>query len=174
MPRWLEWLHDQRFVDIATAFGVLGTIATLIGLWWTWWQVRETKRAAEAARDAALSTAAAARAEYARFVVSICHRFVAEAKIQVENANFALAAIRCSDLADQFAMIKQSTPDFLANLEPNIEKLRSWEATLGDIASSSNAMSPDRRRKWNKFLRELQVVIDQVHGPFGMAKGGEE
>jgi hypothetical protein len=174
MPLWLNWLHDQWFVDLATAFGVLGTIATLAGLWWTLWQVKETKRAAEAARDAALSTAAAARAEYARFVVSICHRFIAEAKIQVDNGNFALAAMRCSDLADQFAMVNLSTPDFFANVGPIIEELRSWDATLGKISNTSKGLSADKRRKWDAFLRKLQLVIDQVHGPFQVTKGGEK
>src|SRR4051794_30158637 len=88
--------------DIISIGGFLLTIA---GLLYTMRQVWLAKSAAEAAKNAADRTLDESRKSFQRYIAANAHRFINEAKMSIENEQWAAAAMRLRDLADQLAQL---------------------------------------------------------------------
>lgn len=157
-----DWFNDLN--------SIIGVFGTLLGFGITFWQLMKTKKAAEAARDAANRTAEAARNNYAHFVISTCQRFVSEARIHVETGHFELAALRCDDLAGQFVLARNATPDAIEDADSLVKRLRDFAEAFRKVSKPPGKLSGAAIAKWARFLLELSGRIDHMHGPFAVIR----
>src|SRR5437016_4009539 len=137
-----------------------GFALTFAGLLYTMRQVWLAKTAAEAARTAATKTLIEARTNFEKYVASNAHRFIHEAKAHIEAAQWALAALRLNDLADQLAQLGLFRPA----LWEFVSAVRERAGLRSRLASGE--LPVFNTRKWLAFSVTLQSAIDAVHGPY--------
>lgn len=156
--------------DALAIFGAVGTAATLVGLFLTYRQSRDAATAAEAAERAAKEALEADKSQFKRYMVSNAHRYINEAKIFVQKADWHMAAVRMSDLADHAAQVSSTlTQD--TGWDGMATELREWEAAFRRISASEISYSRNLQKKWHEFVSRTSESIDRFYGPYNETTG---
>ncbi len=144
-----------------------GFLLTFAGLLYTARQVWLAKDAAEAAKHAANQMLDESRKSFRRYAASNAHRFVNEAKVFIESAEWGFAAMRLSDLADQLGQLGALS----LSAGQSAADARKWSGTCGRLASGQLSRFPALR--WIDFCVGLQSVLDSLHSPFAAGEDSE-
>ena len=155
------------WLDALALVSGIGALISAIGVLIALSQLKRQKRITERLKEAVEDTLEKAKSTFNQYAVSNANRFLNEAKNHVYGEEYAQAAMRIADLADQVSQVAQVTDDLVWKNLAN--ELREWEFTFRGINSGREqplSSSKNLEFKWQKLVKSLHQRIDQNFGPF--------
>lgn len=148
--------------DALALIGSAGFALTAVGVWLAYRQMQRTTNANQAATSAALKALDEGRKQYNRYVIAQASRLLSEIRVYVKRAEWDIAGLRLSDLADLMVQVAGDDPEW----GTMAERLHGMEGTFDRLQREDLPFSESLKGKWHKLQRELRTKIAQNYGPF--------
>jgi len=152
----MEPVESDWYTQAGFWLSLAGVAVSAIGLGATYYQVRKARKSADAARDAAEATRRDSHDGFRRYFGATIHRQLAEVlRGFVFENNWALAKLRCEDIAAIFAQLSEadSPTDY-----------RRFATLFRDKISKPNKKFV--RQTWDELIAQSNRKIDQLLNSF--------